>query len=336
MTAPNPISEFLRTLRRRLVVRAALRAAGLGVAAVLAAVLILAVAAAAFGPAGFWRPLTFCTAGLGALAAAALGVGRPWRAVHSDARAAHVVGRLDPRLSSLSDDLLSAVELAGPPGAPPGEPPAISPALLAAFRDHLSQAVAEVDPPRLVSLRPALLGALAALLALAAVVTGARLSPQTIGKGLSTLTHRPSRFEGAAVSMVPIVGDVRITYQYPAYTGLPPRTIEGSTGDVMAVKGTRVTIETPLHRSRGAALLLGENGEAGEIPVLLHKNAMTAHLPLSESGSYRFWLQPLLGRAVRELQSLRLVAERDRAPRAEILGPGVRVELPVPRRIVVG
>ena len=337
MTAPNPISEFLRTLRRRLVVRAALRAAGLGVAAVLAAVLILAVAAAAFGPAGFWRPLTFCTAGLGALAAAALGVWRPWRAVHSDARAAHVVGRLDPRLSSLSDDLLSAVELAGPPGAPPGEPPAISTALMAAFRDHLSQAVAVVDPTRLVSMRPALLGALAALLAVAAVVTGARLSPQTIGKGLSTLTHRPSRFEGAAVSMVPIVGDVRITYQYPAYTGLPPRTIEGSTGDVMAVKGTRVTIETtPLHRSRGAALLLGENGEAGEIPVLLHKNAMTAHLTLSESGSYRFWLQPLLGRAVREQQSHRLEAEPDRAPRAEIHGPADRLELPVPRPIEVG
>jgi len=339
MTAADQIPDFLRALRRRLVARAALRAAGLGLAAVLAAILILAIAAAAFGPAGFWRPLTFGTAGVGALVVAALGVWRPWRAVHTDARAAHVVGRLDPGLLGLADELLSAVELAAPGGggAPAADPAYISSALVGAFRERLSQTVAVVDPTRLVPMRPALLGALAALLAAAGVWTAARLSPQTVGKGLVTLTHRPSRFEGAAVSLVPIVGDVRITYEYPAYTGLPARTIEGSTGDVMAVKGTRVTIETtPLHRSRGAALLLGENGEAGEIPVVLQKKVMTAHLTLSESASYRFWLQPLLGRAVREEHSHRLEAEPDRPPRAEIHGPADRLELPSPRPIEVG
>src|SRR3569623_3339292 len=180
-------------------------------------------------------------------------------------------------------------------------------------------------------------GALAARLARGGIWTAARVAPLVVGKGLSTLTHRPSRFEGAAVSLVPIVGDVRITYQYPAYTGLPPRTIEGSTGDVMAVKGTRVTIETtPLHRSRGAALLLGENGESGEVPVVLHKNVMTARLTLSESGSYRFWLQPLLGRAVREQPRHRPAAEPARPPRAEIHGPADRLELAAPRPIEVG
>jgi hypothetical protein len=335
MTAANAIPEFLRALRKRLVIRAALRAAGLGLAAVLGVLLILAVAAAGFGPAGFWRLLTFGTAAAGALAVAALGVWRPWRAVRSDSRAAHVVGRLDPALAGLSDDLLSAVELSAPSAHT--EPSLVSPALAGAFRERLSQTVAVVSPTRLVPMRPALLGALAALLAALGTWTAARLSPQVVGKGLSLLIHRPSRFEGAAVSLVPIVGDVRITYQYPAYTGLPARTIEGSTGDVMAVKGTRVTIETtPLHRSRGAALLLGDNGEGGEIPVLLQKNVMTVHLTLMESASYRFWLQPLLGRAVREQQSHRLEAEPDRAPRAEIHGPADRLELAAPRPIEVG
>ena len=82
------------------------------------------------------------------------------------------------------------------------------------------------------------------------------------------MIHRPTLFEGAAVSTVPLVGDVRITYQYPAYTGLPPRTVEGSTGDIVAVKGTRVRIETrPLRSARQALLLLGENGEGGELPA---------------------------------------------------------------------
>ncbi len=73
--------------------------------------------------------------------------------------------------------------------------------------------------------------------------------------------HRPSRFEGAAVSAVPLVGDVRVTYEYPAYTGLGARTVEGSTGDIAAVKGTHVRIEThPLRPARRALLLLGERG----------------------------------------------------------------------------
>ena len=87
-----------------------------------------------------------------------------------------------------------------------------------------------------------------------------------MARGLRTLVHRPSLFEGAAISTAPLVGDVRITYSYPAYTGLPPRTVEGSTGDVAAVKGTRVRIEThPLRAARKALLLLGETGEKGEI-----------------------------------------------------------------------
>jgi len=136
---------------------------------------------------------------------------------------------------------------------------------------------------------------------------------------------------------VPIVGDLRITYEYPAYTGLPPRIVDGSTGDIIAVKGTKVTIETtPLRLSRRALLLLGENGDGGEIAVQLKKGKMAAHLELSDSGTYRFWLQPMIGRAVRELHSHRLQAEPDRPPRVEIHGPADRLELSSPRPIEIG
>jgi hypothetical protein len=178
---------------------------------------------------------------------------------------------------------------------------------------------------------------LALAVAAAALAAAARLAPNVIGRGLGTLVHRPSLFEGAAVSAAPIVGDVRITYKYPAYTGLPPRTVEGSTGDVVAVKGTRVTLEThPLRSSRKAALLLGESGEAGELGVKLVKGKLTAELTLMESGRYRFWLQPLIGRAIREQRSHRLEAEADRPPRVEIHGPADRLELATPRPVEIG
>src|SRR5262249_58423523 len=108
------------------------------------------------------------------------------------------------------------------------------------------------------------------------------LSP-TMARGMRNLVHRPSLFEGAAISQVPLVGDVRITYSYPAYTGLPPRTVDGSTGDVAALKGTRVRIEThPLRGPRRALLLLGESGEKGEVSAGVSGSTLTAELTLDE------------------------------------------------------
>ena len=342
MAAADNVDLFLSTLRRRLVLRAAVRSLAFAAAALFLAVLGLAVAAAAVGPAAFWRPLTVVIAVLGALLAVGAGVWRPWRALRGDARAARTVGRLDPTLVALSDDLLSAVELSGRdswlPRTPPAPAPAtISSALVRAFRERLADSVAPIDPRRLVSLRPAVAGVLAAAVTAGILGVATRLSPDIVGRGIVTLTHKPSRFEGAAISPGPLVGDVRITYDYPPYTGLPSRTVEGSTGDVIAVKGTRVKIETtPLRRARGAALLLGEGGEAGEIPVRVQKGTMAVELTLRDSSSYRFWLQPLIGRAVREQRSHRLEAEPDRPPRVEIHGPADRLELQAPRPIELG
>ena len=337
MATPDRIQVFLDALRRRLVLRAALRTAAFGLCALLVAVLALALLAAAFGPAEFWRPVTALVVALATLVAAGLGLWRPWRAVRDDAKAARAVARLHPTLGSLSDDLVSAVELGALRPSSDGAAALASPALITAFREGLFAALAPLDPKRLVSMRPVATGAGAAALPAVALLIAAQVWPHVVGKGLATLLHRPSRFEGAAVSRVPIVGDLRITYEYPPYTGLPSRTVEGSTGDVIAVKGTKVKIETtPLRRARGALLLLGESGEAGEIQVRLLKGTMTAHLTLTESGSYRFWLQPLIGRAVRDDHSHRLEAEPDRPPRVEIHGPADRLELGAPRPIEVG
>ncbi|MEO8212665.1 MAG: DUF4175 family protein, partial [Myxococcales bacterium] len=222
-------------------------------------------------------------------------------------------------------------------GAAPAKEAEISATLVRAFHGRVAEALRPLDPVQLISMRPVVHAAAALLAAALLVLASATVAPQVIGGGLSTLFHRPNRFEGAAVSAKPIVGDVRITYDYPAYTGLARRTIEGSTGDIVAVKGTRVKIETaPLHTSRHAMLLLGEAGESGELPARLAKGVVTAHLLMNESGVYRFWLQPLIGRAVREQRSHHIEVEVDRPPRVEIHGPADRLELPTPRPIEIG
>ena len=96
-------------------------------------------------------------------------------------------------------------------------------------------------------------------------------------------------------------------------------------------------IEThPLRGARRALLLLGETGEKGEIGGVASAKPLVAELTLTEDASYRFWLQPPFGRAVREERSHHLTAEADAPPRVEILGPADRLELATPRPIEIG
>jgi hypothetical protein len=326
------IRGFLASVRRRLLVRAALKTAGYGVALLGATLLLLALLAATMGPAAFWPGVTTGVLGTVAVVALIAGLWRPARALRHDHAAARQAGDLLPALAS---DLLSAVEFANP-GASDPRAIAVSPRLVSAFQDYVAGSVGEVDARRLVPLRPAARAVAAGIAAIAAVIAAVALSPR-IARGVRTLGHRPSLFEGAAVSAMPLVGDVRITYTYPPYTGLPPRIVEGSTGDVAALKGTRVRIEThPLRAARRALLLLGESGEKGELAASLSDDTLTAELTLNEDASYRFWLQPTLGRPVREARSHHLTVEADAAPRVDILGPADRLELATPRPIEIG
>ena len=326
------IRDFLAVLRRRLVLRAALKTAGYGGGALCAVLLLLALMAATIGPAAFWPGVTASVLAGVALVALVVGIWRPAREVRHDRAAAQRAGVLIPELAS---DLLSAVELAGPPSSDP-RAAAVSPRLVQAFQDFVAGSVGAMDARRLVPFRPAARAIASAVAGIAAVVAALVLSP-AVSRGMRTLVHRPSLFEGAAISAVPLIGDVRITYSYPSYTGLPPRTVEGSTGDVAAVKGTRVRIEThPLRAATRALLLLGEHGEKGERAASLSGNTLIADLTLNEDAAYRFWLEPPLGRPVREARSHHLTVEADAAPRVEILGPADRLELATPRPIEIG
>jgi hypothetical protein len=347
---PTPLGElerirgFLDAARRRFLLRDALRWGSIGGAAFLIMMVFLAATAAALGPAAFWRPLTFFLSAVCLGVSVFVGVWRPVRAGRADPTGRGLVGRLRGSLGAggLAGDIVSAVELGDRGTAPTTNPDrsaelSVSPVLVRAFQGRVAETLRPLDPGRLISLGPAKHAGLVLLAAAITLAAGTRLAPNAIGRGLTNLFHRPSHFEGAAVSVKPIVGDVRITYDYPAYTGLGRRTIEGSTGDIVAVKGTRVKIETtPLRRSRQALLLFGESGEIGELSARLVKGTLTAHLTLIDSGVYRFWLQPLIGRAVREERGHRLEAEPDRPPRVEIHGPADRLELAAPRPIEIG
>src|SRR4051812_48308507 len=128
MSEIEKIRGFLRAVRRRATLEAALRWGGTTWAVALLLVLAMAVAAARVGPASFWPKLTgtvltiITLLGVIALVFSSMRQLRSWRGV------AIFVGRRRPPIAS---DLVSAIELSQPNAAGPGQQG--SPGFTAAF-----------------------------------------------------------------------------------------------------------------------------------------------------------------------------------------------------------
>lgn len=329
MSDRERIHAFLHRARKRALLETGLRTGGHALVVLVLAIAALALIARLAGPASSWPYLALATIGACLAGGAALGFVRPARVYAEPVALARLLGERHPPLAS---DLLSAVEL---DAARSGGSEA-SPEMTAAFYGVVADAAAPLVLEDIIPLDRAI-RALATAVALMLVLLVAGLAlPSVVGRGLRTLFHTPTLFEGAAIAHGPLVGDVRVTYEFPPYTGLPRQTVEGASGDLRAVRGTRVRIEMrPLRTARQAKLLLGDVGEAGVLAAEVDRDRVQAQLALSESGSYRVWLQPFLGRPVREERAHPIVVDADEPPEVDITGPADRLELPAPRPIEV-
>ena len=164
---------------------------------------------------------------------------------------------------------------------------------------------------------------------------GGRRCPRA---GLRTLdppavaVRRRRRIDGA------LVGDVRITYSYPAYTGLLSRTRRGLDRRHRRREGdARAHRDPPAARARAARCCCSaKHGEKGEIAAKVHRRPAGRRadgvggreLPVLAAADF--------GRAVREVAQHHMTAEADSAPRVEIMGPADRLELATPRPMEIG
>jgi hypothetical protein len=329
MTDSERIHSFLRRARSRALLEMGIRTGGNAFTILILALLVLALGAVAAGPAASWPYVAFGVIAACVAGGVALGFLRPSRVFAEPATLARMVGQRHPPLAS---DLLSAVELQA---AQTGGAEA-SAEMTGAFCAEVADATAPVAVEDIIPLDRAVRAVFVAALSLLILLLGILVFPSVLGRGLRILFHTPTLFEGAQVAREPLVGDVRITYDFPTYTGLSRQIVEGSTGDVHAVRGTRVRLEMrPLHSARQARLLLGDAGEAGSLTAELSQGRLSALFALSESGSYRVWLQPFLGRPLREERGHRIVVESDQPPEVDIVGPADRISLPAPRPIEV-
>jgi t-SNARE complex subunit (syntaxin) len=123
----------------------------------------------------------------------------------------------------------------------------------------------------------------------------------------------------------PITGEIELTYTYPAYTGLPTRTLPVTAGEISAPKGTRVHLKTRADRQIGGALLV-----VGELktPLKVSKGRdLSGTILVSDSGYYRFRFSDAQGKQLVEGPPIPIAVEEDVRPKVSIISPSSPLEV---------
>ncbi len=306
--------EAIRTRQRRELWFAG---ALLGLGAFL--VLLLAGGLLAKASVGLGRTLLLLAPIAGAGVAVFFGVFLATRQVGDRSRTARL---LAAKVPSLSLDVLGAVELHNE--LERGGDGAFSSDLARAFLERTDARSAQVRTDEVVDTKLrrqsgyALGGALL-LFVLALALFGARFQ-----EGLK-LALVPAHSETQAPALEPITGDVELSYRYPAYTGLAPKTVPGTNGEIVAPVGTEVTIKTRSDREVAQAKLWID---AQALPLkVTGGRALEGSFVIAKSGQYHFTFHDAKGRQTAEGPNSSITAQPDAAPEVTILTPAEELEV---------
>lgn len=185
-----------------------------------------------------------------------------------------------------------------------------------------------IDAARLVAAeaRPALKRKLLALIVLASAAAlfglvlpahfraalGAASSLGELENPLSSLPPEP-RF-----------GDVRLTYRFPNYAQRPQVTVESPSGEIRALPGTEITIETHARSRLSEATLIvvhGEDDESSRSAVEVDGRHLRATMIVSRAGRYRFRVRTEDGELLEERRGRAIELEADLPPEVALLLP---------------
>jgi hypothetical protein len=262
-----------------------------------------------------FAPIAFCGVSV------VFGVFLARRRIGDEVRTARLVAARAPELSL---DLLAAVELS----RAMGKREDFSPKLARAFIDEVDQRASTRPVASLVDARPLRLAlGVAGGTLLAAILTLGMAAEHVVSGVFKAFSVReassPRRRE-------PITGDFELSYRYPEYTGLEPRTVQGTAGDISGPAGTEVSIKARADREVKAAHLV-VNG--GTVPLSVSGRDLVGSFVLDTPGQYHVAF--LNGRSVEaEGPDIPIAIEPDAAPVVRLLAPIDVVELD-PKRMNV-
>jgi hypothetical protein len=299
------VQGVLREARSRALRLSLIRVCCVALSGLLVA--LLASAAIASRGAALYGQIALAVLGLSAAAGAVIFARRSplQRAATDDRRLARLLGG--------PSELLSSVELSRDP------PQGASLELLSLLHQRAADAARAIDPQKALPTRSVRIP-LAALIGVLIVWAFAwNAGAHRLRQGLSRVFRGDEAIPEA--ELAPIAGDLSITYLYPAYTSLPPRTEEGTAGDLRAPKGTQVRMSARADRDLAHAFAV-VNGQAVQLEAQGpgHRQ-LTGSFTLTESGTWSLRFADQRGRVVAQGPSRPIEVQQDAAPQVSIEEP---------------
>ncbi|MEE2708252.1 MAG: DUF4175 family protein, partial [Gemmatimonadota bacterium] len=124
----------------------------------------------------------------------------------------------------------------------------------------------------------------------------------------------------------PIVSSMNLTYEYPKYTRLAPRTTADGSGDIVALKGTNVTVTIKSSQSlTDAQLFMAGTKREQEMTVTDREGKGT--LLISQNDQYQILIRNESGRNNGTPPQYQITALSDRLPDVRIISPGQDTDL---------
>lgn len=356
MHAYQPIRQYLAAVRSRLRRNAALGA--LLVALTAFAVLALAIPLLALQVdlhhGATVLVVTACAIGIVLVLAAFFGVARPFQRFRSDHQVARYVGALRADVAS---DVQSAVEFASLNDEPDVRAGHGSRELMAAFMGDTARTLDTVRPAAFIPIAWLQRLAIVCTAALSCLAASVLLTPSTLRAGWERVLDPtdPRPFGGALMSSTPLVGDIRITVEYPGYTGRDPLILPSASGDIRAMPGSSITLETTaLQPVLAASILLEEENSSApgsdeasgsgsrnwrERPYseiefeLVNEHQLRARFPVTRPARYRVSLEAMDHQRHVEAMTRTIEMERDRPPVVQLYAPGDNLDVTRLKRI---
>ncbi|RMG21629.1 MAG: DUF4175 family protein [Deltaproteobacteria bacterium] len=247
-----------------------------------------------------------------------LALGILWRAVlrplarlRHEVELARTVERAVPEAAGLA----SAVEFRRAGGVVP-----FSRELADAHVERTAGRIRDLDPSPAFPARGLKRATIALLTAIAVNLLLLLLLGEAVSAGwsrlLGTRRHVAELERSRSAELAPLItGDVELTYRYPAYTGLSPRTVRGTGGEISALKGTEVEIRTSADRDLAAAqMVVGDLA----IPLEVEGRRLEGRLTVSEPATYRFRFLDADGNVLAEGRPHEIAVEPDAYPEVEV------------------
>ena len=122
----------------------------------------------------------------------------------------------------------------------------------------------------------------------------------------------------------PRLDDIRITYRAPAYANRPTRVVDSSSGDIRALPGTEVTIDTRAQETFAGVTLVvshGDSEDGSRSSVDVDGRQLRATLVVNRGGRYRFSARTFDGDVLEERRGHEIELELDAPPEVQMTKP---------------